>query len=175
MPTLNELFRPFRAGADATAANPELDPERLAGAEAGLEYAGGPWRLSTTGFVNRLSHAIANVTLGQGPGTFPQVGFVAAGGSFRQRQNVDAVSVRGIEVSAEWARGPWSLRAAMSLSRLWRQQNKKAEARQMLTEIYHWFTEGFDTKDLQEAKALLDILASSVKKMENRKPLAPNT
>ena len=42
MPTLNELFRPFRAGADATAANPDLDPERLAGAEAGLDYAKGP-------------------------------------------------------------------------------------------------------------------------------------
>ena len=39
MPTLNELFRPFRAGADATAANPSLDPERLAGAEAGVDYA----------------------------------------------------------------------------------------------------------------------------------------
>src|SRR5207302_6656076 len=68
MPTLNELFRPFRAGADATAANPNLDPERLAGAEAGIEFAHGPWRLSATGFVNRLSNAIANVTLGHGPG-----------------------------------------------------------------------------------------------------------
>jgi outer membrane receptor protein involved in Fe transport len=116
MPTLNELFRPFRAGADATAANPGLDSERLAGVEAGLEFARGPWRLSATGFVNRLSHAIANVTLGQGPGTFPQVGFVGAGGAFRQRQNVDAVNVRGLEASAEWARGPWSLRAAMSLT-----------------------------------------------------------
>jgi len=116
MPTLNELFRPFRAGADATAANPLLDPERLAGAEAGLEYERGPWRLSANGFVNRLSHAIANVTLGQGPGTFPQVGFVAAGGAFRQRQNVDAINVRGVEASAEWTHGPWSLRAAMSLT-----------------------------------------------------------
>ena len=116
MPTLNELFRPFRAGADATAANPDLKPERLAGAEAGLEYAQGPWRLSATGFVNRLSDAIANVTLGQGPGTFPQVGFVAAGGAFRQRANVDAVEVRGIEGSAEWSRGPWAVRAAMSLT-----------------------------------------------------------
>ena len=117
MPTLNELFRPFRAGADATAANPQLDPERLGGAEAGLEYAAGPWRLSVTGFANRLSHAIANLTLGQGPGTFPQVGFVAAGGAFRQRENVDAVSVRGIEGSADWTRGPWSLRAGLSLTR----------------------------------------------------------
>jgi len=42
-----------------------------------------------------------------------------------------------------------------SLSRLWQQQGKKDEARQMLAEVYGWFTEGFDTADLQEAKALL--------------------
>jgi vitamin B12 transporter len=116
MPTLNELFRPFRAGADATAANPNLDPERLAGAEAGLEYAHGPWRLSATAFVNRLHDAIANVTLGHGPGTFPQVGFVAAGGAFRQRQNVDAVKVRGVELAGQWTSGPWALRAGASLT-----------------------------------------------------------
>jgi len=116
MPTLNELFRPFRAGLDATAANPELDPERLAGAEAGLEFERGPLRLSLTGFVNRLGHAIANVTLGSGPGTFPQVGFVASGGIFRQRQNVDAVDVRGVEASAGWTRGPWAVRAGASFS-----------------------------------------------------------
>jgi predicted ATPase len=51
------------------------------------------------------------------------------------------------------------LRAVMSLSRLWQQQGKKAEAHQMLAEIYGWFTEGFETKDLQEAKALLEELA----------------
>jgi len=50
----------------------------------------------------------------------------------------------------------------MSLSRLWQKQGKKEEARQLLAEIYGWFTEGFDTKDLQEAKALLDSLGSSV-------------
>jgi predicted ATPase len=47
------------------------------------------------------------------------------------------------------------LRATVSLARLWRQQGKQAEARRMLDEIYNWFTEGFDTKDLQEAKTLL--------------------
>jgi predicted ATPase len=47
----------------------------------------------------------------------------------------------------------------MSLSRLWQQQGKREEARQMLAEVYGWFTEGFDTADLQEAKALLDALA----------------
>ena len=50
------------------------------------------------------------------------------------------------------------LRAAVSLGRLWQQQDKKADAHQMLSEIYGWFTEGFDTKDLQEAKALLEEL-----------------
>jgi predicted ATPase len=54
------------------------------------------------------------------------------------------------------------LRAAMSLARLWQQQGKKDEARQMLADIYGWFTEGFDTADLKEAKALLDSLASRV-------------
>jgi predicted ATPase len=53
----------------------------------------------------------------------------------------------------------FELRAAMSLSRLWQQQGKQEEARQMLAEIYGWFTEGFDTADLQEAKALLEELA----------------
>ena len=46
----------------------------------------------------------------------------------------------------------------MSLARLWQQQGKKTEAHQMLSEIYHWFTEGFDTKDLQDAKVLLEEL-----------------
>jgi predicted ATPase len=52
----------------------------------------------------------------------------------------------------------WELRAAMSLSRMWQQQGKQAEARELLAPIYSWFTEGFDTADLQEAKALLDEL-----------------
>jgi predicted ATPase len=50
------------------------------------------------------------------------------------------------------------LRATVSLARLWQQQGKKKEARRMLAKIYGWFTEGFDTKDLQEAKALLEEL-----------------
>jgi hypothetical protein len=51
------------------------------------------------------------------------------------------------------------LRATMSLARLWQQQGKQREAHQRLAEIYHWFTEGFDTKDLQEAKTLLEELS----------------
>jgi predicted ATPase len=51
------------------------------------------------------------------------------------------------------------LRAAMSLARLWQAQGKRAEPYQLLTPIYSWFTEGFDTADLQEAKALLEELS----------------
>jgi predicted ATPase len=54
----------------------------------------------------------------------------------------------------------WELRAAVSLSRLWQRQGKQEEARQLLAEVYGWFTEGFDTADLQEAKALLEELAT---------------
>jgi predicted ATPase len=50
------------------------------------------------------------------------------------------------------------LRAAMSLTRLWQQQGKRAEAQALLAPVYGWFTEGFDTADLQEARALLDAL-----------------
>jgi predicted ATPase len=53
----------------------------------------------------------------------------------------------------------WELRAATSLARLWQQQGKRAEARQVLGDVYAWFTEGFDTPDLKDAKALLDELA----------------
>jgi predicted ATPase len=53
----------------------------------------------------------------------------------------------------------WELRAALSLSHLWQSQGKRAEAYALLAPIYGWFTEGFDTADLQEAKALLDALA----------------
>ena len=113
LPTLNELYRPFRAGSDATAANAALDPERLRGIEAGADWR--PQRavkLSGTLFANRLSGAIANVSLGAGPGLFPQVGFVAANGVFRQRQNVTAIRTRGLEIDGSWIRGPW--RGALS-------------------------------------------------------------
>jgi predicted ATPase len=53
---------------------------------------------------------------------------------------------------AKW----WELRAAMSLSRLWQRQGRRDAARQLLAEVYGWFTEGFDTADLQEARALLN-------------------
>jgi predicted ATPase len=54
----------------------------------------------------------------------------------------------------------WELRAAMSMARLWRDQGKSQQARELLAPVYGWFTEGFDTLDLKEAKALLDELSS---------------
>jgi hypothetical protein len=53
----------------------------------------------------------------------------------------------------------WELRGAMSLARLWQQRGQRVEAYQLLESIYGWFTEGFDTADLQEARALLEALA----------------
>ncbi len=102
LPTPNELYRPFRVGADATAPNPDLALERTRGIEAGFDWRPLPSaRLSLTGFSNELRGAISNVTLGRGPGVFPLVGFVANGGSYRQRLNLDSVLVRGVEADGE--------------------------------------------------------------------------
>jgi predicted ATPase len=70
----------------------------------------------------------------------------------------EAYFLKAIEIARQQQAKSLELRAVMNLSRLWQQQGKKAEARQLLTEIYSWFTEGFDTKDLHEAKALLEEL-----------------
>ncbi len=66
--------------------------------------------------------------------------------------------LKALEIARRQQAKSLELRAVMSLSRLWQQQGKKEGARQMLADIYGWFTEGFDTKDLQEAKVLLDEL-----------------
>jgi len=62
-------------------------------------------------------------------------------------------------VAQEQQAKSWELRTATSLARLWQHQGKKAEAHKLLADVYNWFTEGFDTKDLQEAKALLAELS----------------
>jgi class 3 adenylate cyclase/predicted ATPase len=66
---------------------------------------------------------------------------------------------KAIDIARQQQAKSLELRAVMSLSRLWQQQGKQDEARQLLAEIYGWFTEGFDTKDLQDAKALLEELS----------------
>jgi len=75
------------------------------------------------------------------------------------QQEAEACFLKAIEVARQQQAKSLELRAVMSLSRLRQQQGKKEEAHEMLAEIYSWFTEGFDTKDLQEAKALLEELA----------------
>ena len=66
---------------------------------------------------------------------------------------------RALEVARRQQAKSLELRAAISLSRLWQQQGKQEEAHHLLAEIYGWFTEGFDTADLKEAKALLEELS----------------
>jgi predicted ATPase len=67
----------------------------------------------------------------------------------------EACFQQAIAVAQQQRSKSWELRAATSLARLWQQQGKTAEARELLTPVYDWVTEGFDTADLQEAKALL--------------------
>ncbi len=66
---------------------------------------------------------------------------------------------RALAVARQQQAKSWELRAAMSMARLWRDQGKPQQARELLAPIYGWFTEGFDTLDLKEARALLDELA----------------
>ena len=67
---------------------------------------------------------------------------------------------RALSVAHQQQMKSWELRAAMSLARLWRDQGKVQQARELLAPVYGWFTEGFDTRDLKEAKALLEELAA---------------
>jgi adenylate cyclase len=73
--------------------------------------------------------------------------------------DLEACFRQAIEIARRHGAKCLELRAVMSLTRLYQAQGKKQEARQMLTEIYGWFTEGFDTADLKEAKALLEALS----------------
>jgi predicted ATPase len=71
----------------------------------------------------------------------------------------EAYFARALSIARKQHTKSWELRAATSLARLWRDQDKRRQARDLLVPVYGWFTEGFDTLDLKEAKALLDDLA----------------
>jgi outer membrane receptor protein involved in Fe transport len=101
LPTLNELYRPFRVGAEVTTANEMLRPERLWGGEVGVDWNRDDTRLSATLFVNHLTNAIANVTLAP---------------NLNQRQNLDAIDSKGIEISAEQRIEFLTLRATYALT-----------------------------------------------------------
>ncbi len=130
-PTLNELHRPFRQGANVTEANAALKTERVTSGEIGFEWTlreplppppfqglksdgtlvlppfhpPEPRRIltvSATAFWNDLRDAVGNVTIARGPGTFPIVGTLAAGGLGRQRLNLERTRTQGLELSAAW-------------------------------------------------------------------------
>jgi outer membrane receptor protein involved in Fe transport len=127
-PTLNELYRPFRQGANVTEANSALRTERNTSGEVGLEWTPifekipvrdpGPdgvvlnyfspppprpkLSFAATAFWNDLRDAVGNVTIARGPGTFPIVGTLAAGGLGRQRLNLDRMRTQGVELAATW-------------------------------------------------------------------------
>jgi len=96
-PTLNELFRPFRVQNDITEASEDLNPERLLGGEAGVDYVTPSLTGRLTAYWNEVKDAVVNLTLGSGPGQVPPCGFVPGGGRCRQRRNLDRTRVRGIE------------------------------------------------------------------------------
>ncbi|WP_249340065.1 TonB-dependent receptor [Sphingopyxis sp. L1A2A] len=101
LPTLNELYRPFRVGAEVTTANEVLEPERLWGGEVGVDWDGGDTKLSATLFANHLTNAIANVTLAP---------------NLNQRQNLRAIDSKGVELTAEQRIGPATLRATYAFA-----------------------------------------------------------
>lgn len=129
-PTLNELYRPFRQGANVTETNPALKTERVTSGEVGAEWSiGKPFEpivkrepdkknppgkiparpptvrglaLSATVFSNELDDAVGNVTVARGPGTFPLFGTLPVGGIGRQRLNLERTRVQGLETSATW-------------------------------------------------------------------------
>ena len=86
-------------------------------------------------------------------------------GEIARKSDADALKAekyfeRALAVARQQQAKSWELRAAMSMARLWRDQGKPQQARELLAPVYGWFTEGFDTLDLKEAKALLEELAS---------------
>jgi outer membrane receptor protein involved in Fe transport len=107
-PTLNELYRPFRAGANVTEANPALAAERALSREIGVEWSArqvpGPtaFAFNAAVFTNDLRDAVGNVTVARGPGNFPLFGPLAAGAVGRQRLNLDRIRTQGLELSARW-------------------------------------------------------------------------
>ena len=76
----------------------------------------------------------------------------------RDAAKAEAYFERSLEIAREQQAKSWELRATMSMARLWRDQGKRNEARKLLAPVYGWFTEGFETLDLNQAKALLDEL-----------------
>ena len=87
-------------------------------------------------------------------------GEIALMGAQNDSAKAEAHFKRALTVARQQQAKSWELRAAMSLARLWRDQGKVQQARELLAPVYGWFREGFDTRDLKEANALLEELAA---------------
>lgn len=102
-PTLNELYRPFRAGEVLTIANPALRRESTVGGELGVKIhpcADGTVQLRA--FENRIRNAIANINQVRGPGSFGDWGYLATGSVGARRENIESATVQGLEARVEW-------------------------------------------------------------------------
>jgi predicted ATPase len=162
-----ELFRPYLLALLATVCgdNGQIETglgaleEALDAAERHAErfYAAELYRLQGELLLRRCAEADGTLTP-----TAMQRGYAANAGATSQlplQREAEACFRRALDVARRQEAKSLELRAALSLSRLWLQQDKRREARQLLAGIYGWFTEGFETADLQEARALLDELA----------------
>jgi len=113
-----------------------------------------PWRcigeaiVAVEGTKERWWEAEVNRTAGE----------IALKSAVSDAQKAVAYFERALAVARQQQAKSWELRAAMSMARLWRDQRKGQQARELLAPVYGWFTEGFDTLDLKEAKVLLDGL-----------------
>jgi class 3 adenylate cyclase/predicted ATPase len=145
--TASELFRPYHLGLLAAAYG------RMARIEEGL-----PMLAQALAFVDKTGERFSEAELYRLKGELTLQTKVQ-GPKSKVEEEAKECFHKAIEIAQRQSAKSWELRAVMSLARVWQKQDRKDEARQLLAEIYGWFTEGFDTKDLQEAKALLDELS----------------
>jgi class 3 adenylate cyclase/tetratricopeptide (TPR) repeat protein len=136
--SLQHLFLALQADAQLAIGKPQAALEAVAAGLKGVEKTGGAP-------LEAQLHRLRGEALLAGAGTVNEA---------------EMAIEEGIDVARRQNAKSWELRAAMSMARLWRDQGRRAEARNLLAPIYDWFTEGFDTRDLMEAKALLATLPS---------------
>ncbi|HZZ19703.1 MAG TPA: TonB-dependent receptor [Opitutaceae bacterium] len=113
-PTLNELYRPFKQGSSSTLANANLSTEHADTGEIGAEWRKGKLDLTLLAFGARLEDPVSNVTLAQGPGTFPLFGTLAAGATGLERLNLGRIDTQGGQFSASWKQSDeWEITLAV--------------------------------------------------------------
>ena len=103
VPTLNELYRPFRQGSNITEANPNLQTEHATSGEVGADWTSGDFKAGVAIFASELRDAVDAVTVATGPATVPGIGVIPAGGTGLERLNLDRVGVQGVQAYARMA------------------------------------------------------------------------